>query len=404
MENWQFLEDYLFELMTFIGMKKLEYLYNLVDWTDNNMLIPFFGTQGCVLKQLLSHSNFVANLCIAYNIKSQTTFLCLIKKYKKRHLFTDKYDTDDRILYYYKYMPSYKALKKAAMIRDYDFISYMLNNKKLKHSHLHMEYMSSGFYDEPELICQYNTLSPLLVSLEDKAFYRACKYWVNISLYNKYMNLFKGLKRGERHRKYVIGKTHFHLFDLHQLDMGNFLDSAIKMDNISLVEYILTRNSNILSQQDIIHRAINYGAMTILKYLEVTRDELLQGNFAAHIKMIKYLFSRDMPEDIKMKIPIIKTLSYKVVAWLYKKYNVIASLDYFEPDEIIEFLYNNELIYDTKICEEILDVTIHNYVVADEIYPEVISILLKIKNDERVKDLFNDNIIAKLQQVYEHLD
>ena len=62
-------EGYLFELVTFMGMKKLEYLYQTKDWPNLENMTPFFGENGLQLKELLSNPEFLHIVCKAYDIK-----------------------------------------------------------------------------------------------------------------------------------------------------------------------------------------------------------------------------------------------------------------------------------------------------------------------------------------------
>ena len=97
-------EDYLFELVTFMGIKKLEFLYWSTDWYNLSLYSVI-----TYLKECRGKSTFL-DVCNVYNIKIVSTFEKLIYKYKKKHLFTNKYNCEDRILFYVNYMTSYQSV------------------------------------------------------------------------------------------------------------------------------------------------------------------------------------------------------------------------------------------------------------------------------------------------------
>lgn len=395
MEEDSFLssKDYLLELMTFMGMKKLEYLYKLDDGNEINELVPFFGSNRHRLKKLLHNTIFLNDLCKAYAMKTQNTFADLISKYKKYYLFSNKYDTEDRILEYSKYMTSYQSLKKAARINDLDFINYMLNNKKLKYSIIHLEYLAAGFYDNPELSYKYfesymnNSSSVSIKQLLIKAFVKACKYGVSIEIYNKYVSILNILVPAACNN--IIKYQHQHLIHLVDSYDANF--GAIICDNIELLD----KNFILSNRYGIIKVAAGNRSIKILKYLNATEDEIINcfviGN---KLKLLKYLYPTGMTDE-----QINKWLYYgcfKSKQWIYKKYKRFLFDKANDRDEMfIEFLYNTGLIYQTDLCNYMLNRNLSEY------GPEFFEILLKIKDDVRVQNLFT---IEKINELQRHHD
>ena len=383
MQTCVFDEAYLFKLMSFMGMKRLEYLYRLNNWKNMTPLTSFFGDQGEILKILLQKRHLFILLCGVYDVKPQDNFEALVYKYKKKHLFTNKYDCEDRIKDYSTYMTSYEALKKAARMRDLDFVNYMLNVRKLKYSDVHLMYLGKGLYDFPELICKHikhyisKFYAPMHILLEP-AFIKACKYGVSVETYNKYIEILdESAKCLGKACEYIVGYQHRHLMPL-LTTSSNICYSAILCENIDLLSSLPVLSD----RRDMILRIVAYGSMKILKYLQVTNDEIMNIQAYGHKqKIIKYLYLTSQPnEEIYTSYDC--SLSFKSKRWLYKKYKIFVTGNLDDGNIYIDFLHNSGLIYQREICIDMIS-QISYY----SSY-EFIEILLKIKHDERVKDLF----------------
>lgn len=404
MDNfYTFDETYLFHLMSFIGMKKLEYLYTLSNWDEVNNLRFFFGFSGEILKKLLHTPTFLNSLCDAYNIKIQTTFIDLIRKYKKKYLFTIKYDTEDRIIYYINYMTSYEAIKKAARMNDWDFLSYMLQTKNLKYSYIHIQYLALGFYDRPQLSYHYckkypgGSIIPPGYFLE-KGLIKACKYGVPEEVFRQYLALPDfHIKDMENILTYIVGLEHQHLYSIVNYVPNKTYDylSAVRADNLALAQQNTT-----LSREQMIAAAVQNGSIKILNYLNVTSDEITQHhNHGEKKKIIKYLYDKGISDEELLQISRKKyNYSFKSIRWFYKKYKLFIEWSMTGVDASIEFLYYTDLIFMLKICKQILNQIIDCEACGIDC-PESVQILLKIKDDERVKELFNNEIIRALERM-----
>ena len=403
METCLFDEAYLFKLISFIGMKRLEYLYRLNNWTNMTLLIPFFGYQGEILKILLQKRHLFILLCDVYGINPQDDFEALVYKYKKKHLFTNKYDCEDRIKDYATYMTSYEALKKAARMKDFDFIHYMLNVRKLKYSDLHLKSLAEGLYEFPELTYKY--MQPYLNKSEfsyipvllEPGFIKACKYGVSVETYNKYIEILdeyigcldKYVGGLDPIGSYIVGYQHNHLMPLLTTNYDICL-SAIICDNIEL----LSRSLMLSNRNDIIASAVAYGSVNVLKYLQATKDEIINIRFHGQKrKVIKYLYFACKPDE-EIYTSCDCSLSFKSKRWLYKKYKIFVAGARDNSNIYIEFLHISGLIYQQQVCMDMIS-KIGSYS-----HYEFIEILLRIKDDERVKELFNENIIRKLEDIF----
>ena len=419
MQNTGTFDDgYLFELVTFMGMKKLEYLYQTKDWSNLENMTPFFGENGHKLKELMSKPTFLHRVCKAYDIKIVSAFEKLVYKYKKKHLFTNKYNCEDRIIFHVNYVTSYEAVKKASRIRDWDFIHYMLHVRKLKYSLIHLEYLSRGLYDQPQLVRTY-AQSYLKVNGEFswfdnpllKGFNKACKHGVSVEIYESYLNLYgeEFTRYVDRHA-YIIGREHNHLLHFLGVDSdlsdNNIARMALITDNVPLLNKILNKNSEVLgNRMDMIQIAVDHGARKSLNYFNVTKEEIFSRVFVTcNIRSIKYLYK--LCAEREKLLPYLlckKTNHFKVQRFVYKKYSVFLNSRWASSEYKVEFMYNMELIYAADMCNELI-----RYIIfcdkKGQLVPEIIEIMMKIKDDERVAHLFDITTRQILDKTYNRLN